>query len=268
MNSPPTDPTRPGDPTPPDDTAKITLLTHLYHAVYGPALGLAGPALEAAPIEAFLTWLSPLASAAERTFVEPPSSRFRALETDRVPICRAAGVPEATWDALGRLLSHPRCQAMLEPLWPLIALGGRPRPRRAVASLTWSLLLRYDDDTFTPIVVHATRPAGTAAMTDGDLATFLASHLDQFTKAAISDGVDGLHAQGTHLGGESVFRPLVGAMAASRRQLSAALYDQLTGYITLCVKLIHPALEPAGPAPGAAPQPIPEGGGFAAPDPG
>ena len=126
-------------------------------------------------------------------------------------------------------------------------------------SLTWNLLLEWDDGVVAPIQFYMnTSMMADGKFTDSVMAEILTSHVRVFTEAVIQDGLEGLHEKGVDCGGEQPFSLLLSTMLdlldgryvrlnevtgkpdLNRRQM----VEHLRNYVRLIQATIRPAIPP------------------------
>jgi len=223
------------------DESTVRLLGHLFHTKFkesDPQItdATAGQVL---PVY-FLGWLD-----ANMILLDP------AIE------CEAAGVPYEIWEFTKEIVSNPAGVERITPLWPYITIGNRSAPEHKLKSLTWNMLLEWEDGVMLPIQLHVNQVmVDEKIFDDATVASILTSRAQIFSNAVIEQGLDGLHAQGQSYGGEQPFNVLMGMML---QMLNGNFYRKETGseepvkikeelipyirdYMRLCQAMIQPPI--------------------------
>lgn len=165
------------------NTDILTLLRHLY--VVMTKSGVVAPTAPTEGAQVFHDWF-----------------RSRLNTCSGVALCEQAGVPVSTWDHLVEaLVDSSAALTILATSWYAIVLATRPAPTHQLASLTWSLVLQWEDGHVFPLMIHAdVNSLPQDRISDADVAGVLASQYHQFLRCVLESGLDQLYATSNDLG--------------------------------------------------------------------
>jgi hypothetical protein len=124
-------------------------------------------------------------------------------------IVTGAGAQHEDWTQLLRILENAAGVEMIQSVWPLVVLGDRPAPEHEVREASNIFMVKFADGvTYTVRTVVDRRSFTTSKVTDGELVGLLASQRDTPLAEIGRLGVDGCHAQGQDLRGQTPEDPL------------------------------------------------------------
>lgn len=159
--------------------------------------------------------------------------------------CEEAGVEYQAWEFLTDLIRGGVGPERLTSIWPNVTLGDRPMPQHKLKSLTWNLLLTYEDGTIFPAQVHASVDMLEGpGFNDATVVAILTERFKEFVQPLLEMGIDGLHDRGDQYGGEVPFNVLMGAFLQIIPQLKPDLHAHLKAYMRLCQAMIQPPIPP------------------------
>lgn len=159
--------------------------------------------------------------------------------------CEAAQVDYSAWEFLSEMVRGGVGPERLTGIWPNVTLGDRPIPQHKLKSVTWNLILQYEDGTIFPAQIHASQEMlDGPGFADSTVAMILTSRFKEFIEPLVDMGLDGLHDRGESYGGDYPFEVLMGAMLQVIPQLKPELHAHLKGYMRLCQAMLRPPIPP------------------------